>query len=192
MSTYAIALLGDLEESMQAPYGVSLMGTDQSAPGGIFTSTDFDKTVPLLKKFILLYAKGDIQKLLLDNQMKFMVGYRDYAIKVQHPYAQADLSIWVTQLRNYGLPQEVIMPLLSYYRRMHEAGQIPESVWDPAKWLHDNPEAKPDSRSWYQQLIDSIGQKVGKAAMWTGVAVAAYFILPKLLTSGIVALRRKK
>jgi hypothetical protein len=168
-----------------------LLGTDQTAPGGLFTSTDFDKTISKLKTYIGKASKpGTLQDALTANAERFMLGYRDFALKKNAGYNQSELEVWRSALANYGLPTETILPLLSYYRRMHDAGLVPDSVYNPAAWLQANPEAKADPRSWYQQLIDMVGNKIGTVAMWGGIGLAAYFILPKLLVSGMRGLRK--
>ena len=172
----------------------ALLGADQTAPGGIFTSTDFDKSRAGLIQFLRSDAEKRKNTSTLSSAIygaeKFMVAYRSIALQMKKPYDKADLEEWKSKLVSYGVTYPTVM--LSAYRQAHEAGLIAEAAYNPAKYLSEHPEQKPDPRSWYEQLADMLGKKVSKILTWGGIGVAAYFILPKLLLTGVKAYAERK
>jgi hypothetical protein len=187
MSIYTIDMRGG---SHRPP---ELLGADQTAPGGYWTSTDFDKAKMDFAKYIREAAKIEdkkVRRYILFNVEKFMVAYRTIALQLGKPYARSDVSEWTAKLPAYGLQYGLVF--LSVYRQAHEAGIIPSSVYSPKAYLNEHPEQKPDPRSWYEQLADMAGRRLATALKWGGIGLAAYFILPKLLLTGAKAYQDRK
>jgi hypothetical protein len=172
-----------------------ILGADQTAPGGAFTSTEFDVALSKFRNYLAnskTVPSDSLRNAALINVKKFMVAYRDIALAAGKPYAKGDVAEWRIKLTRYGISSGLALVFLSNFRLAQEAGIIPESVWNPKKYLEEHPEQKKDTRAWYEILFDKAGKTLGKVAMWGGIGLAAYFILPKLLLTGVKAYSERK